>query len=358
MIIFIITTSKIIIKTGENMIDTMYIKEFETRFVKLFENEVAPKIKQFDIDRKKEKEKIEKNSIWIYAFFGLVGLIYFAYVSMVQHQISVKVVANIVIWAVVIQKAYAYMLKKQFEMKLKERIMPVLMGAFGNFRWVKEEIISLHEIAQSKMFKIPPYSSKSDDDCFIGSYKDIPIKISESIIGDGQTSVSAVPKEFKFIYDMHNAVVTNSNSEKEQGYKGVFILLEIPKRFTGHTVVTIPEYKRAVPYDEVKLEDVEFSRQFYVGSTDQVEARYLLTTAFMQRFKNIQNIFGGKYITCSFLNSSLLIFVPTDSERDLFSIGSLDENVADPKQFGIMLKEIISIFELIEELKLYQNTGL
>lgn len=41
-------------------------------------------------------------------------------------------------------------------------------------------------------------------------------------------------------------------------------------------------------YEEVKLEDVEFSKQFFVDSNDQVEARFLLTTAFMERFKKSQ----------------------------------------------------------------------
>ena len=335
--------------------DASNIKEFEVQFANIFENEVVPKIKQFNIDREKEKEKIEKNSKWIYIFFGIIEFIYIAF-CIIFTSINLKIALGIVFSAILAQKAYSLMLKKNFESKLKERIMPVLMQAFGNFRWVREEIISLREIAQAKMFKITGYFSKMDDDCFIGSYKDVPIKISESSVYEGHEISSAMPKELQAIQDFQKAMTTEYTSKEKAHYNGVYILLEIPKKFKGHTVVTIPKYKKAVPYEEVKLEDVEFSKMFYVGSTDQVEARYLLTTAFMQRFKNIQKMFGGEYITCSFLYSSLLIFVPTD--KDLFSIGDLDEDVADPKQFNTMLKELISIFELIEELKVYLNTGL
>ena len=39
-----------------------------------------------------------------------------------------------------------------------------------------------------------------------------------------------------------------------------------------------------------KLEDIYFNKQFNVYSDDEVETRYLLTTAFMERLSNLKKV--------------------------------------------------------------------
>jgi hypothetical protein len=50
--------------------------------------------------------------------------------------------------------------------------------------------------------------------------------------------------------------------------------------------------------EEIKLEDPEIRKNFVVYSTDQVEARYLLTPSFIQRFKRLKTAYGTKKIKC------------------------------------------------------------
>ena len=45
------------------------------------------------------------------------------------------------------------------------------------------------------------------------------------------------------------------------------------------------------PFQKIVLEDIEFEKRFDTYSTNQVEARYLLTTLFMKRFENLKTPF-------------------------------------------------------------------
>ena len=51
-------------------------------------------------------------------------------------------------------------------------------------------------------------------------------------------------------------------------------------------------------YKKTKLEDVNFNKNYIVKTDNEVEARYFLTTGFMERFKKLQTVFGKKNISC------------------------------------------------------------
>ena len=57
------------------------------------------------------------------------------------------------------------------------------------------------------------------------------------------------------------------------------------------------------------MENPEFEKSFDTYSTDQVEARYLLSPSFMERLLELDRKFPGR-ITVSFLNSSVIIAIP------------------------------------------------
>ena len=92
-----------------------------------------------------------------------------------------------------------------------------------------------------------------------------------------------------------------------------------------------------------------------VNSTDQIEARYLLTTAFIERFLNIKTAFKAKYIRAEFSDEKLTLLIGT--EKDLFSMGNLSQKIAFDT-FAELFEELYSVLELIDTLKLNQKTGL
>ena len=107
---------------------------------------------------------------------------------------------------------------------------------------------------------------------------------------------------------------------------------------------------------EVKLEDIEFCKNYRVYSNDQIEARYLLTTSFMDRFKNMKFAFKADCAYCVFFNK--FVYIAPETNLDLFDLFSLNTPVNDRKQFDTMFNQIYSILQLVEHFKLTQNTGL
>ena len=147
----------------------------------------------------------------------------------------------------------------------------------------------------------------------------------------------------------------------QPGFRGVFIEFDMNKNFEGHTFV-LERAKTSncikfdhSKFDEVKLEDPEFMEKYKIYSTNQVEARYVLTTAFIERFKNMKVAFRAKYIRAAFKDGKITIAI--DAGRDLFQMANLNTDT-DSNTFVEIFNEILSIRELINALKLNEKIGL
>ena len=90
--------------------------------------------------------------------------------------------------------------------------------------------------------------------------------------------------------------------------------------------------------DLVKLEDPEFEKSFVVYSSDQTEARYILSSSLMRRILDYK-IKSKKNIQLSFISSRLFVAVPYG--KDLF----------EPKLFG-EITDFDSVEEYYNDLKL------
>jgi hypothetical protein len=101
---------------------------------------------------------------------------------------------------------------------------------------------------------------------------------------------------------------------------------------------------------EVKLEDVVFSKKWKVYATDQIEARYLLTTAFMERILEVKRRFKGKDIEFSFFDNKLFIAVHTS--KDLFETTSLFKSALSYHRMQNVVYQFYSVFSIIDLLKI------
>ena len=108
--------------------------------------------------------------------------------------------------------------------------------------------------------------------------------------------------------------------------------------------------------ENVKLEDVEFDKRFQVASEDQLEARYLVTPAFMGRLKDLQTSFGTNKVKCSFFNNKIMFAISTN--EDLFEVGNLFVPLSNSKQMTKFFNEMTSILEMVDHFKLDQKIGL
>ena len=146
------------------------------------------------------------------------------------------------------------------------------------------------------------------------------------------------------------------------GFKGLIVRFEMPKYYKGHTVIFENNKENAFvkllagsKYEKVELEDVEFNKRFSVYSTDQVEARYALTSGMMERLLNLKQTFKSKYIRASFCGHRLVMAIQAD--KDLFRLASVWKETKT-KDYQTMFLEIISILKITDALNLQNNTGL
>lgn len=183
------------------------------------------------------------------------------------------------------------------------------------------------------------YNRHYGDDYFTGAYKGIGIAVSEEDL----------------------KMVTGSGKRRQTStvFKGIAILLSMDKAFPGKIVV----YRDwgffnmfhkigslCTGLQHITLEDCVFEKEFEVYGSNQIEARYILTTAFMERMLNVQNAFKGKKLQFSFFGNKLLIAVSTS--QDMFESHSIFCKATNRKYINAALEQIISILEIIEILKL------
>ena len=226
-----------------------------------------------------------------------------------------------------------YMIKKGFEDKIKEKIMPTVCSCFEHLIWSNKSDYRMQDYVSS--YVIPSYTSSSSDDIFRGVHKNINFEVVEL------------------------ELIRGSGKNRTTIFDGVIIKFDMNKDFSSHTLITPDTLLHQVPTSELRhttLEDVQFEKKFDVFTNDEVEARYLITPTFMERLKAMKTAFKADKIRCAFYGNLLLVALST--KKDLFSLCSLVKPIDDTQQYFQMYEEIVSIVKLIDHFKLDQKIGL
>lgn len=133
-------------------------------------------------------------------------------------------------------------------------------------------------------------------------------------------------------------------------FNGQCLRFQFHKSFQGRTYVlrdaglfNIFSGRRGT--ERVRLESNVFEQAFEVYSNDQVEARFLLTPDLMQRLIDLEKVFHGGKLRCSFQNNELLIAL---EGGDLFEPGSMFTPLDNPDRVRELLDDFAAIFNLID----------
>ena len=237
----------------------------------------------------------------------------------------------------IIFKFKAAAAKNELKELVRTKIKPVLFSYFGNFRHCNEpSYTGVEAWTLLRDLKIYPcHDTVVVDDCIEGEYNGLKFKIIELDV----------------------SYVTGSGKSRQivPVFGGLMLEVDMNKKFTSHTIVKTGGGSVTLGREflRVNLEDPEFERIFDVYSTDQVEARYLLTTAFMRRFVELK-IAKGR-VEAVFWNQKVYFFVTCG--KDMFEL-PLDKNVADMKHYQEILLDFARILRAIDMLKLEQDIGL
>ena len=365
--------------------------EYKNEFYKTYQSSVSPILKQFENNRKNK----------IFSLFFIDALIISVMIMPLIDIISgtcferdaivpfIEIVALIVSLIVIIILPFNF--NSKFTDTLKHSCMNQLLKIFGDIYWHdKSDIITDNELSESNLFGI--YNTRTSHDAFDGKFQGVDFKICETemqhITGSGKhrrvvTIFKGVIVKFKSNKDIKsNTIIATKGDKKIKNRNcvagiGLLGALQIlPDLFKNGfnlemlivflvlaaiifgIVYLINKFssKSDIKWQEIKLEDPEFTKKYKAYSGNQIEARYLITPAFMERFQNIQTAFGTNKVKCSFYGNSLMFAISTN--KNLFEIGNLWKNLENPKQMETFFNELSSIFVLVEHFKLDEKTGL
>ena len=196
----------------------------------------------------------------------------------------------------------------------------------------------------------------------IGPYKGIGIIPSyDEMTLEDQIKGKAAGIDFNLLEAKLVNVSRDSKGQKSKStvFQGFLVEFDFHKSFHGVTIITkdrtaIGNFLTgwAKKGDRVKLEDPEFERKFEVHSTDQVEARYLLTPLFMERVLQFNRLLSVRQLQIAFKDGR--IYMAIKRKGNSFEGGSF--NLNDPKLIEQNMKDIALIFDMVTELNLTQET--
>ena len=234
------------------------------------------------------------------------------------------------IFPCIIGSSISGFLLKHYKAKAKKIILPQLLSFMGDFKQINLSIENQdEEIKNIKNLKlIKSFNRWKFDDCINGKYKDLDIKIRE--------------------LDLKEVTGYGKSKRVKQIFKGILIKCPSFKNFDGFTLVTNEKFFFK-PGEKISLEDVQFEKYFDVYGSNQIESRYLLTTAFIKRIVEIRNLPNLKNIKMSFENNSIYIAVP--STKDWFEI-PIWKKANKISNYRAIVLELLSILSIIETLKL------
>jgi hypothetical protein len=225
---------------------------------------------------------------------------------------------------------------------VKSVIFPKIFSFFGpDYHYSPSGGLQIGSLKPSGI--LPSYDNSSTEDYVRGRHNGVGIELTEAKLTERRGS------------GKRRSTVTV--------FSGIFVLLEMNKRFSGKTIVKRDQgmignwfSSKISDMEAVRLEDPVFEKQFEVSSTDQVEARYLLTTSFMERLLKLAALIGDGKLQCSFYDNKLLIMVP--SSHDRFETSSIFKPSTFVEDIHTIIEEMREIFAIVDMLKLHERTGL
>ncbi len=375
------------------------IQEYKQEFNNICRESILPILKDFEQERKKDLRTM------ILICLAAVIVLYLIYSDFSSGRAPERSMIS-QFWNIItgiefiigIAAAFAFVfapiiIKNEFALSLKKECMKKILKVFGDIKWYDgRKCVSDYYLKDSELF--PVFSQRNTYDSFKGKYKDTDFEVSEIHLfteygGGGRTIIISTFKGVVIKFDINKEFKgkTIISSKRDFMTKRKFRIAYIPcvyfvlcfllslktqpEMFGLASAWLVPAViifiidklycrfsKDVFTSDakEIKLEDVNFSKKYVAYSTDQIESRYLITTAFMERFQNLQTAFGTNKIKCSFNNNCLMFAIST--WKNLFEIGGLFRSLKNPKQLNKFFDELISIYLMIDYFKLDEDTKL
>jgi hypothetical protein len=273
-------------------------------FKRYFSGELTPTLQSLEIERKKGVQ------MSLFIALSVVAGIAIAIATALSgfHFVGYIVAGAVLLTGSIIFGMKLSRIKKDVKIHYKENVIKKIVDFVDpNLNYTATNYISQEEFGRSKIF-LNDIDRYNGDDLVEGTI--------------GKTAV-----RFSEVHSEYYTTDKDGKRNYHTTFKGIFFVADFNKDFIGETIV-LPDtaeklfgklgswfQKMNISRPKlIKLEDPVFEKAFAVYGTDQVEARYILTPALMERIMEFKKKSGKIYL--SFLHSSVYIAIAV--RKDLF----------------------------------------
>jgi len=293
----------------------------------VFESELRPNLEELEPLRKKVAAFIALAIASI--LIGVAG-------ALIAPSENVQIGAIVLgVIGVITFSVLAYSKFKIYRNDFKNNVVRKIVEAINpEFQYNPKAHVSTYTYEQSRMF-LQRADRYSGDDYVTGKIEKTDFEFSE----------------FKSEYKTETTQNGQRKTEWHTIFHGIFFHAEFNKHIEGETFIEpdtaerlFGKFGQKLQFSSkgklVKLENPEFEKRFAVFSTNQTEARYILTPTMMEAMVNIQNKVGRKF-HFSFIGNRVYCGV------------SFNKSLFEPRimQSGVRLADVefmYRIFSLIE----------
>ena len=254
-----------------------------------YQSDLIPLIEPLKLMRSSNQKRLIRN-ILLFSLIPLAVIFYFILCGFP----AILIFIFIIFFIYQIYRIYKYSFN-EYDLKLikkyKNSAFPLLLRfLFDNYEYIENQRIS--SVVLNKSMLINDYITITEGDDYMKfTIEDTDIMLSE---------------------------IHALNIYQDSIFNGIFISASFNKEFTSKTflfpkdiISSINHIEKQIfsEFKKVKLEDSEFANEFLVLSSDQIEARYILTTSLMQRILDYKEKIN-KNISLSFVDNRLYCAIP------------------------------------------------
>ena len=269
-----------------------------------------------------------QTSIFIFAGFGALCLLQYIFIAPWQKKKQ-------------LQQNQAYMQSVDFSFKTKV-LNKIFDFVSPGVQYVMHGQIGIKELLASGIFREAKYNITGND-LVLGRHNGVPFQFCDLTVsyesamqGKNETPDTVLYGQF-FVARFNKSFSSPVYIVPNQKFKDYFFDNDIRKYLN-------------VSGETVELEDPEFMKMFKIYASDQIEARYILTPAMMERIKNLVYRTRGQYYI-SFMDNN--ITVVNNSGRNNFEVTSAESLIAnDYSLLTSFYLDICDQFAIIDDLKL------
>lgn len=304
-----------------------------------YNDRLKPKLD--DIEKQRTEIRSKRNRALI-SYFSIAAIIAIIIMSSTRSPFAIFIIFGLIIIGLMIVSSFSGNFNKIF----KTEIINEVIKFFGeDLTYTPKEHITEREYKQSNLYG--SYDRYNGEDLISGTI---------FVTDEDERNGNGINVRMSELHTEDRHTDSEGKTHYSTIFKGVFMIVDFNKSFKSSTYVLKDSgilncIGGKSGTSRVKLEDVEFEKEFEVYSEDQIEARYILTPSFMEKLKGLKDKTKGE-MRIAFRNNQMYLTIYT---YDNLLEASLGQSLEKFEDLAVYYEQLNFYFSIIEDLSLNNN---